>query len=106
MTLRHALIGAVVALAALTAVPAFAQAPSPLQVRGWAASCANCHGTDGRAVAGEANTRLAGMQKDLMLMHLNAFRSGQRPATVMHQLVKGYTPAQLDAIATYFSQQR
>lgn len=103
MSIRHALIGA---LAALAAAPALAQAPSPLQVRSWAATCANCHGTDGRAVPGEANTRLAGMQKDLMLMHLNAFRSGQRPATVMHQLVKGYTPEQLDAIATYFSQQR
>ncbi len=103
MSPRHALIGAAAALALL---PAFGQSPSPLQVRSWAATCANCHGTDGRALAGEASTRLAGMQKELMLSHLNAFRSGQRPATVMHQLVKGYTPEQIDAIATYFSQQR
>jgi cytochrome c553 len=37
---------------------------------------------------------------------LTAFREGKRPATIMHQLVKGYTPAQIDAIAAYFAAQK
>ena len=30
----------------------YAQTPDALQVRSWAAACANCHGTDGRAQPG------------------------------------------------------
>jgi cytochrome c553 len=37
---------------------------------------------------------------------MKAFRDGTRPATVMHQLAKGYSEAQIDAIAEYFSAQR
>jgi cytochrome c553 len=40
-----------------------------------------------------------------MLEQLRAFRSGARPATIMHQLTKGYSDAQLEQIATYFSRQ-
>jgi cytochrome subunit of sulfide dehydrogenase len=32
-----------------------------------------------------------------------AFREGKRPATVMHQISKGYTPEQIEALATYFA---
>jgi cytochrome subunit of sulfide dehydrogenase len=34
------------------------------------------------------------------------FRSGKRQATVMHQIAKGYTDEQVDAIAAYLSAQR
>ncbi|MFM7343556.1 MAG: c-type cytochrome, partial [Betaproteobacteria bacterium] len=34
---------------------------------------------------------------------MRAFKSGARPATVMHQLAKGYSDAQIDAIAAYFA---
>ena len=30
-------------------------------------------------------------------------RSGAKPATIMHQIAKGYTDAQLDLIAAYFA---
>ena len=41
---------------------AHAQAPSALQVRSWAAACANCHGTNGQAQPGMES--LAGVNKD------------------------------------------
>jgi cytochrome c553 len=78
-----------------------------LYVRANAATCANCHGTDGQSVAVDYGLkRLAGMEKAYIVEQLTAFREGKRPATIMHQLVKGYTPAQIDAIAAYFAAQK
>ena len=69
-----------------------------------AATCTGCHGTNGVSV-GDALPRLAGQQKDLLLASLKAFKSGERPATVMTQLTKGYTDEQLERLAEFFSQQ-
>jgi cytochrome c553 len=76
------------------------------RLRELAATCGHCHGTDGRAFEGEAFARLAGRPADELLAKLMAFRSGQRPATVMHQLTKGYTPEQLESVARYFAAQK
>lgn len=78
-----------------------AHAADPNLGRNLAASCANCHGTDGNSVGGMEV--LAGMPKAKMLNSLKAFRSGEKPATIMHQISKGYTDAQLELIADYFS---
>ena len=66
-----------------------------------AASCAACHGTNGVAQPGMES--LAGKSKDDMLKTMLDFKSGKKPATVMHQLSKGYTDAQLEQLAGYFS---
>jgi cytochrome c553 len=34
---------------------------------------------------------------------MQEFKAGKRAATVMHQLSKGYTDAEIDALAAYFS---
>ncbi len=81
------------------------EAQARLRLRSLASSCAHCHGTDGRAVEGEALIRLAGLDRDYILNQLMAFRSGQRPATIMHQITKGYSQEQLEAVAGYFSAQ-
>lgn len=74
------------------------------QVRVWAAACANCHGTEGRALQGmEA---LAGKDKDEMLQKLLDFKAGRKPATIMHQLSKGYSDEQLAQLAAYFAAQK
>ena len=53
----------------LLAATGLAHASSdPLQVRSWAAACANCHGTNGQAQPG--NEPLAGGNKDEMLKKL------------------------------------
>ena len=46
---------------------------------------------------------LAGANKDDMLKKMMDFKTGKKPATIMHQLSKGYTDEQLAALATYFS---
>jgi cytochrome subunit of sulfide dehydrogenase len=70
-----------------------------------AAPCAICHGTDGRAVTKDV-VPLAGLPREHIASQMRAFRDGQRPATVMHQIAKGYTDAQIDALAAWFSAQK
>jgi cytochrome subunit of sulfide dehydrogenase len=97
------------ALALALAVPALHAAPEAtqrLRTRALAATCAQCHGTDGRAVEGEALIRLAGLPREHILTQLLAFRTGQRPATIMHQITRGYSQEQLEEVATYFASQR
>lgn len=89
--------------AALAGLPLMSQAQTmdPLQVRSMAASCANCHGTLGIAEAG--NESLAGVNRDELLKKMLDFKTGKKPATIMHQLSKGYSDEQLAALASYFS---
>lgn len=91
---------------ALGAPAAFAQDARALETRALAATCANCHGTDGNVVPDAGMPSLRGMTKERLMSLLDGFAKGTRPATVMHQLVKGYTPAQLDQITTYIAAQR
>lgn len=97
------------AFCALTA-SSVSQAQSPasqtLYTRGLAATCANCHGTDGRAVQGSSVVSLAGMDRAYLSTQLKAFKSGARPATVMHQITKGYSDAQIETLAGYFAAQK
>ena len=93
-------------LAALLApLAAAAQTPESMYVRGLAATCANCHGTDGRTVAGSALPPLAGLPAEYTLQQMRAFRDGSRPATVMHQIAKGFSEPQVQALAGYFAAQ-
>lgn len=91
-----------------TALGAHAQtaAPSPLPMRSLAATCAACHGTDGNAVADAGFIGLKGKDKGYLAAQLTAFKDGTRPATVMHQIAKGYTPEQIDQLAAYFAAQK
>jgi cytochrome c553 len=52
------------------------------------------------------NETLAGMPKGEMVRKFKEFQSGAKPATVMHQISKGYTDPQLDQIAAYFAAQK
>jgi sulfide dehydrogenase cytochrome subunit len=90
------------AAAILVALPVTAQ---DTQGRNLAAGCAICHGTEGRPVTKDV-VPLAGLQRDHIATQMRAFRDGKRPATVMHQIAKGYNDAQIDALAAWFAAQR
>lgn len=87
--------------------PAFAASNvSEKGARDMAANCASCHGTSGRIVPGSATAGLAGRGKDELAQMMMQFKAGQKPATVMHQIAKGYSDAEIAALAEYFSRQR
>ena len=74
--------------------------------RNLAAGCAICHGTLGKPAPGAPLIPLAGLPQDHIATQMRAFRDGKRPATVMHQIAKGYTDAQIDAMAAWFAAQK
>lgn len=87
-------------------MPTAAQDKDALYLKSLVATCANCHGTNGRAVEGSAVPGIAGMPRDYIVAQLKAFKTGSRPATVMHQLSKGYSDAQIEQIAGYLAVQK
>ena len=70
-----------------------------------ASACAICHGTLGKPAAGAPLIPLAGLPGDHIATQMRAFRDGKRPATAMHQIAKGYTDAEIDAIAAWYAAQ-
>lgn len=95
------------AIAALCMLAAgAAHAADPNLARSLAATCANCHGTNGKAIPGAGIDALAGTPKDTTLQKLKDFKSGAKPASIMHQIAKGYTDEQLELIAGYFAAQK
>ena len=103
MTHRFFLAGLIAA--ALFSRPAWTQDANTLRIKTLAATCAACHGTGGRAVEGAAVPGLAGLPAAYMVEQMKAFKNGSRPATVMHQLAKGYSDAQIEQLAVYFAAQ-
>jgi len=89
---------------ALPAAVSLAQSVDPLQARSWAGACANCHGTNGNARSG--NEPLAGMKREDIIQKMLDFKNGRKPATIMHQLAKGYSDEQITAIAGWFATQK
>lgn len=73
------------------------------QTQVWAASCAACHGTNGQS--NSAIPSIAGQDKQALLAKLKAYKSDQLSATVMHQHAKGYSDAELERLADFFSRQ-
>ncbi|HKE42323.1 MAG TPA: c-type cytochrome [Casimicrobiaceae bacterium] len=68
-----------------------------------AANCANCHGTNGRSRGGVPS--LAGRDAASIVKQVREFRDGTKSSTIMQQLAKGYTDAQIEAAAAYFAAQ-
>lgn len=91
--------------AVLVALPVAANSQENPVARSLAATCSNCHGTEGRSATKEV-VSLAGLPKEQIVSQMKAFKDGTRPATIMHQLAKGYTDQQIELIADYFAARR
>jgi sulfide dehydrogenase cytochrome subunit len=73
--------------------------PSPAAVVNMISNCYSCHGTDGRSPGSIPS--LTGKNAQQALLVLKEFKSGQLAATVMTRHAKGYTDAELEALANY-----
>lgn len=93
---------------AVSATAGYAQTANKdaLYIKSLAATCSNCHGTNGNAVPGSSVVSLAGLEQIYIVAQMKAFKLGTRPATIMHQLSKGYSDAQIEQIAAYFAAQK
>jgi cytochrome c553 len=94
----------IAAAAALTLTAPWALSQDANLARNLAATCANCHGTNGNA-RGEMKP-LAGMNAGKIVALVADFKSGAQPATVMHQIAKGYSDEQIRLIAGYMAAQQ
>jgi cytochrome c553 len=96
MRLRYAV--PVLVLAFASAMPASAAAPPP-----GASSCSGCHPANRDATT--PVPRLAGRDPAEILQLFQAYRSGERPATVMGRIAKGFTDDEVKAIADWYRTQ-
>jgi cytochrome subunit of sulfide dehydrogenase len=90
--------GALAAASLLPAASIAADAPPG------ASSCSGCHSPN----ATDASTppRLVGRDPAKTVAALQEFRSGQRAATIMDRVVKGFTPEEIQAIAAWYGAQK
>ncbi|WP_353571184.1 c-type cytochrome [Candidatus Albibeggiatoa sp. nov. BB20] len=68
-------------------------------------TCAGCHGTNGASV-GPATPIIGGLSVDTITEAMNAYKSGDRPSTVMGRIAKGYTEEEINAMAGFFCEQK
>jgi sulfide dehydrogenase cytochrome subunit len=92
-----------VGVMALAASAAAARAASPAPPPG-ASSCTGCHATGARVDT--AVVRLVGRSSADIVAQMQAFKTGQKPATVMDRIAKGFTDPEIQAIADWYAQQK
>lgn len=81
----------------------FAEQANPISTgEMFATTCFQCHGSEGK-YAGGTIPPLAGYPRDVMVQQLKDFKYGKRPATIMDRHMKGYTDAEIEAIADYIA---
>lgn len=64
-------------------------------------TCAGCHGPEGSSV-GPATPTIAGMAEDSFVESMLAFKSDERPSTIMGRIARGYTDDEINQMAGYF----
>jgi cytochrome c553 len=69
-----------------------------------AASCSGCHASSPGVET--PVPRLAGRSAAELVQQMQAFRDGKREATVMDRVAKGFTDAEVQAIAAWYAEQR
>lgn len=100
---REIIMRHLIAVVALTAIPAFAYAgPTTLNHPGrtLAANCFQCHGTDGTGME-----KLAGKSSSEILKELQEYQFKTARQDIMAVHAQVYTAEELRLIADYFSKQ-
>ncbi len=84
------------------AVPTVSAAPAPRPAK--LGQCVACHGETGRStIAGTPH--LGGQNEAYLVNALNAYRRGSRTAAPMNSLANTLQPADIAALARWYSQQ-
>lgn len=72
-------------------------------VEALARTCNNCHGVNGVSV-GPSMPSIAGLPEYYLKTVMLQWKTGKRFSATMDRLIKGYTDAQIAALAKYFSE--
>lgn len=100
LTFLGAFVAAAITMPCLAA--GIAQASPAIEPSALAASCSNCHGTDGRSPGSIPS--IAGIPYPVIKAKLEAFKISPAPdATVMPRLMRAYDAEQIEQLARYFS---
>jgi cytochrome subunit of sulfide dehydrogenase len=91
-------------VAAIGLVSIVAAAAASAQPPAGAASCSGCHPDSTRVTS--PVPRLGGLDRTAIVKAMLEFRSGQRAATVMDRIAKGFTDDEIQAIAAWFATQK
>ena len=67
-------------------------------------NCIGCHGPNGSSL-GPATPTIAGMDDETFIEAMEEYKDDGRPSTIMGRIAKGYTEADIKAMADYFSKQ-
>jgi sulfide dehydrogenase cytochrome subunit len=68
-------------------------------------ACAGCHGTAG-ASAGHSIPVIAGLPSEYFRRTMKQYQSGERYSSIMGRIARGYSDAEIDAMATFFEKQK
>jgi len=71
--------------------------------RAVAASCARCHGADGRGRENAAFPKLAGQSREYLASALHAYAGGRRHSGIMQPIAAALTPRERDQLADYYA---
>jgi len=93
-------LAAAIGMASIAAATGVAAAEPPAG----AASCSGCHPASPRVTS--PVPRLTGADQAAIIRALLEFRSGQRPATVMDRIAKGFTDEEIQALGAWFATQK
>jgi cytochrome c553 len=99
MSAERVLLGVGLLVASVAGAPAASPEPPA-----GASSCSGCHATGAKVDTPVA--RLAGRSAADIVAQMQAFKSGQKQSTVMDRIAKGFTDAEVQAIADWYARQK
>jgi cytochrome c553 len=85
---------------ALVSAPIMAQAQAPLLAQ----ACAGCHGQNGAGLGG--TPKISGTPPAEFIQNWAQLRANEKPVTIMGRIARGYTDAEVAALADYFASLR
>ncbi len=67
-------------------------------------TCAGCHGTDGSS-GGPSSPSIAGMDPEVFVDAMEAYKYDERNSTIMNRIAKGYSEEQIKSMSWFFAKQ-
>ncbi len=67
-------------------------------------TCSGCHGPKGNSF-GPGIPSIAGISEEFFIDRMGEYKDGSFPSTIMANIAKGYSEAEIEAMATFYAEQ-